>query len=567
MDERPMRFAIAGGVILLFGIFYWTRQLFEAYNFNDFGEYYLRAQDWVNGRWINSGGSDILLSVVEYLAIRVHPYDFLASYRLTAQLLILILMGACFLFVVRRNALLPDYWTKLSTIVLALSIPHFIFATVTVDQSLLFAACLLFFLSTYNLRWAGPVALIAFISRPEAAIILPLYVLLFAIDRKKRKDIAINFGTFLLLLLALRFWPGSAEGTSRAATDYQEYGFLDKLGWDYFTGLLRHILNFPVVMVTYAYEMLQSTFLWVFFMLGLVLSVRQRQAWAMYGVLFSFLLAYAVFFADAAALSYSQLFSIIEQMRAESDYFMVKAFHKFDSLMGHGRYRLVLYPALAFFVVQGVVHAVQWPMRLLSKKALPRLVPVAIAVLVAGFALYHSAVRLRPIAREYNTERKLSRMHPVYKMGLELRKQAGHGAVLIDNFCDETDGSFLMVFSTFSGRDTVLTRFCKYGVWIRGEGGNQLVNYKDYESAMPHNPYLLAKYYRSVTLASEMHDSTRVRAWETLFTYYPDSLLAAENISHVLAAEKINAPSLQIVDSLDKGGYMHRYTQDSKGSK
>ena len=38
MDERPLRVAIAGAVILLFGIFYWTRQLFEAYNFNDFGE-------------------------------------------------------------------------------------------------------------------------------------------------------------------------------------------------------------------------------------------------------------------------------------------------------------------------------------------------------------------------------------------------------------------------------------------------------------------------------------------------------------------------------------------------
>lgn len=45
MDEHPLRFAIAGGVMLLFALFYFSQKLFEAYNFNDFGEYYLRAQD------------------------------------------------------------------------------------------------------------------------------------------------------------------------------------------------------------------------------------------------------------------------------------------------------------------------------------------------------------------------------------------------------------------------------------------------------------------------------------------------------------------------------------------
>jgi hypothetical protein len=558
MDKDPIRFAIAGGVILLYAVFYFSQKLFEAYNFNDFGEYYLRAQDWANGVFRNSGGSDILLSVLEYFAILAHPHDFLASYRLTSHILIALTMAASFLFVVRRNEAMPDFWTKLTLIILTLSIPHFIFATVTIDQTLLFAACLLFFLSTYNMRWAGPVALLAFFSRPEAIIILPLYALLFWVDRKRRKDIAINALTFIALLVLAKWLIINSANVKSSVFAAQEYSFLDKLGWDYLRGFLRKLLNIPLVVALYGYETLQSTILWVFFLLGLVLSLRQRSAWVMYGVILCFIIANITLSADSETKSFSYLIDLIKGMQNEEEYFMVKAFQKFDSAIGHGRYRLVLYPAIAYFVVMGFVQTIALLLQRLYKKSFTlRITPVA-ALFLVMVALYNVAVAYRPIAREYAWDKKLERMHPFWKLGLEIRKSEGAQNVFIDSFCDESDGSFFVVFSTFSGTDMQISRFCKYSVWMeQTDGRRELVNHKDYEASMPANPYLFGKFYRSVTKAEEMYDSTRVYAWEQLARTHNDSILQAEGITHIITGRNSPNPNCVLLDSL-KGVYLYR---------
>ena len=503
-----------------------------------------------------SGGSDVLLSVVEYLGIVMHPGDFLASYRATSTILIALTLAASYVFVVRKNPALPDFWTKLSTMIVALSIPHFLIATVTIDQTLLFGAGLLFFLATYNLPWAGPVALQAFFSRPEAVIIILLYVLLFIIDRTRRRQIAINAASFIALLLVLKVWLGSLVPATVGG--YQEYEFLDKLGWDYVVGLLSHIANIPIVFVTYAVEVLQSTTLVVLFVLGLAFSVRTRQAWPMYGVLASFFLAYAVLFADSKPLTYEQYISVIERMSAERTYFIVIAFNKYNALIGHGRYRLVLYPVIAYFMINAIVLGVGLHSRIATSLSMARFG----RHIVTGCALLAAAAYmlgdLPTVAKAYDDNKQLANMHPVHKLGLGLKQKGPVGTLFLDNFCDPSQGSFLIELSAYSGFDRVLTRFCENApIWtIDTLSRSSILKASDYRKAAPFNPSLLAMFTRATANEQELRDSVRTRRWEALATTYDPALLAMENITHVIAARKIQIQHLRVTDSVG-GAFVH----------
>lgn len=150
IDEQPIRYAIAGGLVLLFGLFYLSQDLFRVNNLNDFGECMMRAQDWAAGKFVLTGGSDILLSAIEYLALLAHPTDFMGFYSMTISILTGLTLVASFVFLVRTNPMLPDFWVRLGMTAIFLSIPHFIIATRTVDQTLLFGACLLLRIATYD---------------------------------------------------------------------------------------------------------------------------------------------------------------------------------------------------------------------------------------------------------------------------------------------------------------------------------------------------------------------------------------------------------------------------------
>ena len=187
------------------------------------------------------------------------------------------------------------------------------------------------------------IALMTMLSRPEGVIIFPLYLFVYFVHREHRKQILINFGTFIILLLAAK-WTMQMLTPPAEVTGAQELGFLDKLSFTWGVGLLSHLLNIPIILSVYAMECFQNTLVFILFLVGTIVSARHRSAWLMYAVLVSFALAYAIMFADTAAGSYSHLIAIIKRMSNEKDYFVVNAFNKFDHQLMHGRYRLVLYP-------------------------------------------------------------------------------------------------------------------------------------------------------------------------------------------------------------------------------
>ena len=558
IEDKPIRYIIAGGILGIYALLYFLQDLFNANNLNDFSEYYLRAEDWAKGSFINTGGSDVLLSAIEYIGIVVHPTDFLASYYLASKILISLVIVASFVFIVRRNDALPDYWTKLAVVIVTLSIPHFIFATVTIDQTLLFAACMLLFLATYNVPWCGPVSALAFFSRPEAIIIIPMYLLLYFVDTSKRKQIMINAATFIAVLLALKFIMSTHNAAPAANGGYQEYGFLDKLGWSYISGLLHHISRIPVILLTYAYECLQSTPLFILFLVGFIASIRQRTSWAMYGVLIMFLLSYAVLYADAQAQPYSYYTSIIKRMSLEKDYFIVNAFNKFDSQLGHGRYRLVLYPSIAFFVIQGISALVTLLSKIVSHNVLRQRKHYALSGLAAAIAIMMIS-QFAPVAQAYSSTKKLNEMHPVYKLGLNMRKQGASGKVFIDNFCDPSQGSFLMEFSAYSGFRTVLTRFCdKSPIWVKDSSGtSRVILAPEYKQQMPQNVTLLAEFTAASASMKQLYDTTSIRQWERTALQYDAGQMSRDKVTYVIAARRIPVPHLSVIDSIG-GAYAHR---------
>jgi hypothetical protein len=557
MDDQPIRHLIAAGMLGIYALIYFLQELFNANNLNDFSEYYLRAEDWAKGSFVNNGGSDVLLSAIECIGIAVHPNDFLASYFLASKILISVVVLACFVFIVRRNDVLPDYWTKLAVIIVTLSIPHFIFATVTIDQTILFVACLLLFLSTYNIPWCGPISALAFFSRPEAIIIIPMYLLLYIVDTSKRRMILINAATFIAVLVALKF-AMSIQNTAYASSgDFQEYGFIDKLSWSYFVGLLQHVSRIPAKLVTYAYECLQSSLLFILFIVGFVTSLRQRTSWAMYGVLIMFLFSYAVLYADAQAQPYSYFTTLIKRMSLEKDYFIVNAFNKFDPQLGHGRYRLVLYPPIVFFALQGIRTLVVLITSIVSHNALKQRKDYATYGLAATIAVMMLR-QYAPIAEAYSSTKKLNEMHPVYKLGLNMRKQGAGGKVFIDNFCDPSQGSFLMEFAAYSGFRTVLTRFCDQSpIWIKDSTGNSRVLLApEYKQQMPRNSSLLAEFETATANLHKLFDTIAIGQWERVALQYDARQMSSDSVRYVIASRVIPVPHLKVVDSLE-GAFVH----------
>lgn len=550
-DRPAWRYAIAGLLMAVMATFYFMQDLFQVNNLNDFGEYMLRAQDWLDGSYALTGGSDILLSVVEYFALRMHPHDFFAFYGLTGWILTTFTLIACFVFLVRQTPTLPPFWIKVGMTALFLSIPHFVLATRTVDQSLLFGACLLLWFATYDVPWAGFIGVLTWFSRPEAIIIIPLYILVYVIHRERRKAILINAASFVVLLLAFKFLvAGQASGTDTA--QYQQFSFLDKIGWDWLGNLLLRIANTPMVITMYAMEALQNGLLVFLFCLGIVLSVRQRSAVLMYATLLAYYMAHSVFTADVEPGNYASFASIIQRMHAEDAYFIVNGYNKFDPLVEHGRYRLVLYPALAFFVINAVFIALRTVLRSDSKRAF---VGYFVAGLSAVVATYYVSLRYPTVAATYRTSTQLEQMSPLYNVALQLRPMALHNPrVFVAGFCDQSLGSFMSEFAVFSGVREFVLRVCPNTEYWH-DGPEKISPVGDYVRSNPFNPDALMLFRDIRAPRKENSDPAFVQKLRDATGTLELAPLRAAGITLIIAGRDLPIPHLRRLGTVGRVRY------------
>ncbi|MDY6992781.1 MAG: hypothetical protein SVR94_09295, partial [Pseudomonadota bacterium] len=214
-------------ITLIIGIFYFNQQLYVVNNANDFGEYFLRAEFWSEGILHWGGGSDKLLSLIEYIAIQISGHhDFQTIYDNINNIITLLMLLAIFAFLINKNPLAPEFHVRALTIIFVFSLPAFILKGRVGDQTYLFGIMLLLWVSTYHiLILSSVISVLTFLARPEAIIIIPLFFLVFFLDKCQRKKIIINFVVFLLLLLAYKLF--DHYHTTKV---YQEFQLVQKAG-------------------------------------------------------------------------------------------------------------------------------------------------------------------------------------------------------------------------------------------------------------------------------------------------------------------------------------------------
>lgn len=541
VNESPWRYAIAGALVALFGIFYFTQDLFQVNNLNDFGEYMMRAQDWAAGKFVLTGGSDLLLSAIEYVALLAHPTDFMGFYSMTISILTGLTLAASFVFLVRTNPMLPDFWVRLGMTAIFLSIPHFIIATRTVDQTLLFGACLILWMATYDLAWAGMVGALTWFSRPEAIIVLPLFVVMYLLHWERRTQILINASSFVVILLLFKLLSPSGD-SGASAGGYQQFGFLSKISWDWFVNLLSHTINIPILVVLYAMEALQNTLLVILFCLGIAVSVRQRSAFLMYATIVFFCFAYAVLAAEGEPGSYSSFSSIIRRMSLERDYFIVNAFNKFDAIIGHGRYRLVLYPAIAFFVINGLATVLRWFSKTPARKSYADYSIAAVSLLVA---VYFLAGRYPAPSREFRTASQMEKMPPIMQAALAMRPHTERDARLYaEGFCDNSRGSFMSDFAVFSGVREFVLRVCP-GTEFWQDGPTPIAKVDDYIREQPFNSGALMLFHDITARRSEITSPAFTQKLLGAASALTPQALSDAKISHVITGRDLQLPHLR----------------------
>jgi hypothetical protein len=356
------------GIILFFYIIYITRDLFFVNNLNDFGEYFLRASQWANGNWYWGSGNDKLLSFFEYLPVKYFGNDFNKIYKFTQILIISFLMLSLLIFLLRKNIVLPDFRIRFFAVVFLLTMPFFIVESVTVEQGILLTASVILFISTYNLPYMGIVGLIAYLSRPEGLIIIPLYFIFLWIDKASRKKTFINFLSFLVIFAIYKWFDIQYlnQGTT-IISSYESHVFsketIQESGniFVFILGALYKLIKIPVIVFIYAMSICQNYILMVFFLVGVFFGWKDRKLFVFYGILiFYVLMGYLRVAFKFDLLNIPQMFKLffgIQEFVNET----IKISNGRETELagiGHSRYFLFLYPAVAVFVVSGILYSV-----------------------------------------------------------------------------------------------------------------------------------------------------------------------------------------------------------------
>lgn len=506
--SKKAEYIITAGTLLLFFIFYFIQDLFFVTGLNDFDEYFIRAEMWVNGEWNWSGGPDKLLSFLLYFPIKWFQNDFLAIYRFINISFVIILFTITFIFVVRKNEIFPEFFIKLCIAVFFLSMPFFVFKNLTLDASALLGAMILLFFVTYNNKFLGWIGLLVYLARPEGIIIIPFYILFFIIDKKNRKSILINFITFIVVFIGYKyieskFILGGMSITGMSEIDSNiittaESGYLPLIKRAIFS-----LVYIPVYILFYGMSVLQNYVLYFFYLLGLVVSLLNRRMWIFYVMLGAYAFLYLGLNHFNNPFEFSQAFRVFgDKMQWINDTIAVANGREMEfNIYGHSRYRLFLYPAIAAFIITGVSFLINLIYLQFNK---PRTEVVVgrpkggklrkksetpgssdngpkkvyqfiqacyptnektrtIATGILFLFLILNYIAYRGFSKEYTYKAQMETvwMNDIYKLGFDVRKKVKpNDAVFIPNICNCNRG-FLAEMMIFSGIRFTLVSVCE----------------------------------------------------------------------------------------------------------
>ncbi|MDF1548167.1 MAG: hypothetical protein P1P88_10125 [Bacteroidales bacterium] len=588
------------GLLLLFlYAFYLLQDLFYVNGLNDFDEYFIRAEMWVNGEWNWGGGPDKLLSFIEYIPLHFSQHDFLSFYRTTNIVLATLLFLATFLFITKKNDLFPSYIVKLCASVLFLTMPFFIFRSLTIDASALLASMLLFFMVSYRNKYMGWLGLLIYLTRPEGIIIILFYFFFLIFDKKHRINIFINFVSFIVLLVAYKFIIakyvlGTVTITGMPDIDNSTVEYVSNSYGSLIIGALKGVLYIPQYLFLFGMEILQNNILFFFYLVGIIVSLFNRK-------LFFFLLlvgGYAFMYMGLNRFQNPFEFHTAFDIFADKMEWINKSIEIANgrnmefNVYGHTRYRVFFYPAIAVFVISGVLFVLKifnpgfnkdkttvsktYKGKRLKKQAINQKeistvkkskwakvtdffsikeYPELANTIVPGITVLFILLNLiaytgfsKPF--RYKNQMKDVYMNDYYKSGFEIRKRMKQGdIVFMPNLCN-CNRAFIAEFLIFSGTRYTLIPVCEncneHLVYGHPEK-KSIITAEEIEKIIPSRNVFFDRY--AVDYQKTFNDTT-VRKIKQLYQKFDLNMLDSLNIHFVITPQDLEKPGLTLVKEI-----------------
>lgn len=596
------KFRLLLSILILFilYLFYLSQNLFFVNSLNDFDEYFIRAEMWANGDWNWGGGPDKLLSLIEFFSLKWFSTDFLKFYHFTNIILITLMFIALGLFINRKNDALPEFNWKFLIAAFTVLMPFYAVENLTLDESAFLSTMLLFFLCSYNNRYLGFVGLLVYLSRPEGILIVGLYIILLIADKLKRKEILINFISFVVLLTVYKFVeskflaPGISITGDSAIDNYAITNFQQNTSSIFFSAIVS-LLYLPVYTLLYAIEVFQNIPLLLLFCIGFLFSLSNKKMWVFYGIVFGYAFLYLALNGFRNPFDIGIAFKIFDSKLSwiTKDIEIANGYNMSFNVFGHSRYRVFLYPSLVAFVIAGISVIINFIRKfstkqeiaiksikkgkLVSKSPVNKIQPTKLEIpitlkekiifyteklvnpfklpeknaqsnavlgVVVVFFILMNFVSYKNFSKPYQSKKQLAEMNDYYKIALEIRKTKKiNDLVLIPNICN-CNLNFFGEFEVLSGTRYMLMPVCENcnTMLVGGHPEKKsAITAKEIEEKIPSRAVIFDRY--TIDYPKVFNPQT-ISQINLLFQKFDLIMLDSLNVNYIISQQALNRDGL-----------------------
>jgi hypothetical protein len=440
--------------------------------------------------------------------------------------------------------------------------------------------------------WLG---LLIYLSRPEGIIILLFYIFFLVFDKKHRLNIFINLLTFIALLviykyLIAKFVLGTVSITGMPDFDNSTVSYVSKSFGELFLDGLKGVLFIPQYLFLFGMEILQNKIIFVFYLLGIIVSILNRK----YLFFLVFIAGYAYMYMGLNKFQNPFEFSEAFNVFASKMDWINKTIEIANgrnmefNIYGHTRYRVFFYPAVGVMITAGVLFMLKITSVLLNKEtqsqpkntvrklkkgALKKkekaetkqvvkksfwyyvnletipykysqtIIPVVIIFIVLNMVAYNGFSK----AYTFKSQMNDVYMNDYYKAGFEIRKKhKPQGLVFMPGICN-CNRAFIAEFLIFSGTRYTLLPICEgcndHLVYGHPEK-KLLINADEIDSIIPSRNVIFDRY--AVDYQKTFNDST-ARRIRQLYQKFDLNMLDSLRIDFVITPQDLEKENLNMI--------------------
>jgi len=478
-------------VTAIIGIFYFNQNIYMLISHNDFPEYFHRAEHWAEGNLLWEGGSDKLLSVIEYIAIKISDKnDFINIYDKINYLILILTLISVYLFLTAKNSFSLPFLVRIFSVLFFCSLPYIIIKANTIDQSYLFGIMLLMWLAVHHIFiLSAIIAFLVTLTRPEGVIIIPLFIFILWLDKDNRSKIAFNLSLFILLFIVYKlidssYMPSSYGETKILERSYEKYINTDVSGlFKLFTGFLLLPINYLLL----ALIILKSHIYFAFFTIGVIVSIKEKRYYPYITIPILYLIMLLILSKGEYSQNYN-LYNIKIYVLSKVSWFTPYDFidyysndyrtildklletHQAGFPFAQGRYVLFLYPFISIFVVIGVIFIAEKIFSLVQNNKLQQYGLLFTLIIIFSVFLVPNTLKYLSIKDKFQLETPTHHIVPLRQVAIILRKFRTEidDSVVIYERCNSFSrsqyfASLMTHITAFSGISNIYIKACKEG--------------------------------------------------------------------------------------------------------